>query len=119
RSPFLPTHVNVSPSTRNAEFSIDALPSPTIRRAPSNSVVRVSPRWRPSSAAPNRTTAHASTHRRSETLLVDMHGSIPRHSADYMGRAVEVECLLRAAEGELDRPIVPALSTVVGCVQPI
>src|SRR6185503_5549052 len=106
-------------------------PSPTIRRAPSNSVVRVSPRWRPSSAAPNRTTAHASTHRRSESLLVDMHGSIPRQSADNslplsgcfpakslqtrsVIRRIELECLHRAAEGELDGPLVPAPSAVVG-----
>ena len=34
--PCLPTQVKVSPSTRNAEFSIGALPSPTMSRAPSN-----------------------------------------------------------------------------------
>src|SRR5215510_8820144 len=44
RSPFFPTHVKVSPSTRNAELSIGALPSPTMRRAPSNHVARLGPR---------------------------------------------------------------------------
>ena len=38
RSPALPTHVKVSPSTRNAAFSIGVLPSPVISRAPSNHV---------------------------------------------------------------------------------
>src|SRR6266850_8263009 len=36
RSPFLPTQVIESPSTRIAELSITGLLSPTIRRAPSN-----------------------------------------------------------------------------------
>src|SRR5207253_4072520 len=31
-----PTILNLSPATRNAEFSIGALPSPAMRRAPSN-----------------------------------------------------------------------------------
>src|SRR4026208_2322060 len=46
RSPFLPTHGKLSPSTRNAEFSIGALPSPTIRRAPSNNVAPPAPPWK-------------------------------------------------------------------------
>src|SRR6185295_2534567 len=37
RCPCLPTHVNASPSTRKAAFSI-VLPSPTISREPSNQV---------------------------------------------------------------------------------
>src|SRR6185369_11829610 len=40
-SPFLPTHVNESPSTRNAEFSIGGVLSPMIRRAPSNQIAEV------------------------------------------------------------------------------
>src|SRR5438105_2351809 len=36
RSPFLPTQVKESPSTRKAELSMVGLLSPAIRRAPSN-----------------------------------------------------------------------------------
>src|SRR6185436_5772669 len=53
RSPFLPAHVKLSPSTRNAEFSIGALPSPTISRAPPKKTAPPPPPWKPA------TTAHA------------------------------------------------------------
>src|SRR5689334_23122199 len=36
RSPLRPTHVNESPSTRNAELSMTGVRSPTMSRAPSN-----------------------------------------------------------------------------------
>ena len=38
--PACPTQANASPSTRNAAFSIGALPSPTMSRAPSNQMAR-------------------------------------------------------------------------------
>ena len=44
-SPLRPTRVNRAFSTRNAEFSIGAPPSPAISRAPSNSVTRRAGAW--------------------------------------------------------------------------
>src|SRR5580765_2520165 len=51
RSPFLPTQVKLSPSTRNAALSMGALPSPTISRAPSKNTGPPPPPWKPAAAA--------------------------------------------------------------------
>src|ERR1700676_3764856 len=76
-SPFLPTHVKLSPSTRNAELSIGALPSPTISRAPSKNSGLPPPPWKPAAIAPAQVTIrkHGQTRDNGITLL-------PRYRAE-------------------------------------
>ena len=65
-SPRRPTRVNCVFSTMNAEFSMGALPSPVMRRAPSNTVA---PAW-PSSGATRATRIRHDTASRYNTAFV-------------------------------------------------
>src|SRR5438132_4050888 len=93
RSPFLPIQVHVSPSTRNAEFSMGPLPSPGMSRAPSNQNAPLFPRWTLAAETHANETIreHQSIRDRDMRFLCGMavHGSTVRTDAN--GRQLNTE----------------------------